>query len=137
MYLLDTNVVSELRKPSCDPHVRRWFRRNETRAFYVSVLMLGEIRCGVERLRPRDPQQAARLDAWLAQLHDTYAARRLPITVAIAERWGRLNAARPLSTVDSLLAATALEHDLTLVTRNVDDYAGTGVVLVNPFEPDA
>ena len=135
MYLLDTNVVSELRKSTCDPHVRRWFRANEAEAFYVSVLVLGEIRRGVELLRPRDPQHAARLDAWLTQLHDTYAARRLPITVAIAERWGRLNAIRPLSTVDSLLAATALEHGLTLVTRNVADYSGTDVALVNPFDP--
>ena len=135
MYLLDTNVVSELRKSSCDPHVRQWFQTHETSAFYLSVLVLGELRRGVERLRPRDPQQAARLEAWLIHLDDHYAARRLPITGEIAQRWGRLNAVRPLSTIDSLIAATALEHGLTLVTRNVDDYEGTGVMLLNPFDP--
>lgn len=137
MYLLDTNVVSELRKPHCDPHVRAWFRAHAGRAFYLSVLVLGEIRSGVERLRTRDPYQAERLDAWLTQLHTTYAARRLPVTLEIADRWGRLSAVRPLSTVDSLLAATALVHVLTLVTRNVEDYAGTGVTLVDPFKPAA
>lgn len=103
----------------------------------MSVLTLGEIRSGIERIRRRDPAQARALEAWLTRLRRGYGDRTLPISPEVGDRWGRLNAVRPLPTVDSLIAATALEHGLTLVTRNVDDYAGTGVALFNPFEAGA
>jgi predicted nucleic acid-binding protein len=136
-YLLDTNVISELRKENCNQHVRAWeavARRERVDAF-LSVLVLGEIRSGVERLQHRDSLQAAHLERWLATVHRDFAGRVLPITAEIAEEWGRLHARQPLPTADGLMAATALIHRLTLVTRNVAHVARTGVSLVNPFEP--
>jgi toxin FitB len=134
-YLLDTNVVSEARKPAGDPHVRAWFASTAPSGLYLSVLVLGEIRQGIERLRRRDPTQAAMLDKWLAALRRDYADRLLPVTVEIADVWGSLNAPSPLPVIDGLLAATALVHGLTLVTRNTSDVARTGVRLLNPFNP--
>lgn len=95
--------------------------------------MVGEIRQGVERLRRRDPNQAKVFDRWLAALRRDYGDRVLPITAAVAEEWGRLNAPDPLPVVDGLLAATAKVHDLTLVTRNTAQVERTGVRLLNPF----
>lgn len=88
---------------------------------------------GVEQARSSDPSKAQALDLWLVGLEGHYGDRMLPVTAAIADRWGRLSASRPISTVDGLLAATALVHDITLVTRNVGDVADTGVKLLNPF----
>ena len=95
--------------------------------------MIGEVRQGIERLRPRDPSRAAVYEAWLAVLGRDYRDRVLPITAEISEQWGRFNAVRTTSVVDGLMAATASVHDLTLVTRNVVDVSGTGVRLLNPF----
>jgi predicted nucleic acid-binding protein len=135
-FLLDTNVVSELRKAACDPHVREWHRRQRQAEAYISALVVGEIRQGIERVRRRDPAQAASLERWLVGLHPAYRDRVLPVTVAIAQEWGRLNAlSRPLPAIDGLMAATAKVHRLILVTRNVDDVARAGIDVVNPFEP--
>lgn len=95
--------------------------------------MIGEVCNGIERLRRRDPVAADHLERWLAKVETDMAGRILLVTTPIADRWGRLNAPDPLPVVDSLLAATALEHDLVLVTRNVDDVKRTGVRLLNPF----
>ena len=134
-YLIDTNVLSELRKGQrCDPHVSTWFARVPERELYLSVLVIGEIRRGVERIRLRDAQSAAALDGWLTRVITGYSDRILSVNHEIAEEWGRMNAVRPLSTVDSLLAATAKIHGLTLVTRNIADIATTGVAYLNPFE---
>lgn len=132
-YLLDTNVISEARKPAGSRNVKQWLGSVQSADLYLSVLVLGEVRQGIERLRGRDPEQASVYSAWLTRLQRDYSDHVLPITLAIAEEWGRLNAVRPLPTVDGLLAATARVHGLTLVTRNTADLAQTGVRLLNPF----
>ena len=133
-WLLDTNVVSELRKGARgDPGVARWAAGRQDEA-WLSVLTVGEIRRGIELLRRRDDAAARRLDVWLAGLLGAFESRILPVDARVAEMWGRLNVPDPVPTVDGLLAATAMVHDLTFVTRNVEDVAGTGVRLLNPFD---
>lgn len=99
----------------------------------MSVLSLGEIRKGIEASRPRDPTQTRVLEQWLHGLENRFTDRLLPITGAICDQWGRISAIRPVSVVDGLLAATAMVHDLTLVTRNTADIAHTGVLFLDPF----
>ena len=134
-YLLDTNVLSEIRKRRPDPRVQQWFASTAPHDLYLSVLVVGEIRQGVERLRESDPTRAASLDGWLAELVSRFQDRIVPVSLDVAQVWGRLNAADPLPAVDSLLAATALAHDWTLVSRNLKDMSRTGARLLNPFEP--
>jgi toxin FitB len=131
-YLLDTNVVSETFRTSPHPAVIQWWEAAQG-PFYVSVLVLGEIRRGIERLAPRDPRRAQALDERLAGIAQTYSGLTLPVTAAISDVWGRLGAVRPLPDVDGLLAATAIVHDLTLVTRNIKHVEGLEVPVVNPF----
>ncbi|HET7388412.1 MAG TPA: type II toxin-antitoxin system VapC family toxin [Nocardioidaceae bacterium] len=132
-YLLGTHVVSELRKRRPDPGVRRWFDGVASADLYLSVLVVGELRQGVERLRRRDATAAAAIEDWLTRLESEYGDRIVPVTLRIAEMWGRLNAPDPLPAVDSLLAATALVHGWTLVSRNEADLETTGVPLLNPW----
>jgi toxin FitB len=132
-WLLDTDVVSEVRKPAGDARVKAWFASVDGRELHVSVLLVGEVRQGIERLRQRDPAAARVYDEWLGRLRQDFADRIIPISVAIAEEWGRLNAPQPLPAIDGLLAATAIVSGLTLVTRNARDVARTGVALLNPF----
>ena len=135
-YLLDTNVVSEIRKGRrANPHLLTWFQATQENELFLSVLVLGEIRSGIERIRSRDPAQAQALERWLLDLEAHFADRILLVTAPIADRWGRLSASHPPSVIDCLMAAMALENDLTLVTRNTDDVKRTGVKLLNPFEP--
>lgn len=135
-YLLDTNVVSELRRRHPHPAVAAWFSGLREPDLYLSVLSVAEIRQGVLRLRGRDPAQAEAIGTWLDRLTAAYAQRILPVTAAVALRWAELNAVRPLPVIDSLLAATAVQHGAVLVTRNVRDLAGTGVPLLDPFAAD-
>jgi hypothetical protein len=133
-FLLDTNVVSELRKGRrANSKVREWIESVEDDALYLSVLVVGELRQGIEGVRRRDPAAASNLDRWLGELVDGYADRILRVDVAIADRWGKLNVPDPISAIDGLLAATALVHSFTLVTRNVRDVAKTGVRHLDPF----
>ena len=132
VYLLDTNVVSELRRRRPDPAVVQWVAQAPGRQF-LSVVVIGELTRVVELLHRKDPHQGQALAEWLTALVDDFADGVLPVTVQVAAAWGHLGAHRPLPTGDGLIAATALVHDLTLVTRNVDDYAGTGVRPLNPF----
>jgi toxin FitB len=132
-FLLDTNIVSEIRKPNANVAVRRWFASIAPEELFLSVLVVGEIRQGIERLRKRDVEQAAVYERWLATLETDYADRLVPVTAQIAQEWGRLNAFDPLPVVDGLLAATARVQGLTLVTRNTADVERTGVSLLNPF----
>ncbi|HKT01582.1 MAG TPA: type II toxin-antitoxin system VapC family toxin [Rugosimonospora sp.] len=134
-YLLDTNVVSELRRRKPDPHVAAWADRHAPAITYLSVLVVGEIRQGIERKRPNDPTQADMLERWLDDLVRLYRDRILPVTMDIAQEWGRMNPAARPPIIDGLLVATARVHRLTLVTRNVADVARTGVPVANPFEP--
>lgn len=132
--LLDTNVLSELRKGGrADRHVRAWFAKVEDSSLFTSVLVVGEIRRGIEMLRRRDAVAARSLDRWLATLESAYAGRLLSIDRAVAEEWGRLDAAFGLPAVDGLLAATARVHDLVLVTRNTKDVLRTGIKVLDPF----
>ncbi len=134
-YLLDTNVISELRKGErCDANVARWCQSVADEEIFLSVLTIGELRRGVELIRRRDVTAAERLDAWLAEVSLEHAERIVPIDEGVAERWGRLNVPDPLPVVEGLLAATALTHDLTLATRNIKDVKRTGVSYVNPFD---
>jgi toxin FitB len=134
-YLLDTNVFSELKKgPRGDQAVRTWFDRVDDGALFTSVLVLGELRRGIENLKRRDPVAAAALEQWLLRLTEQFSARILSVDAVVSDLWGRLNVPDPMPTVDGLLAATALAHDLTLVTRNTADVRRSGVKAVNPFE---
>lgn len=135
-YLLDTNIISEIRKGSdCNPQVAGWYNSIDEESIYVSVLVLGEIRKGIERARPTNPVQARALEEWLSTLSRLFADRILPVDLAVADEWGRMGAKRPVATVDALLAATAKVHQMTLATRNVADVAELGAKLLNPFEP--
>jgi predicted nucleic acid-binding protein len=133
-YLVDTNVVSELRKgPRARPAVSSWFARVDSSELFLSVLVVGELRQGTERIRRRDPTAAAHLDRWMGRLVQSYAERILPIDGRVAELWGRLNVPDPLPAVDGLLAATAIVNDLTLVTRDTRQIVRTGARLHDPF----
>lgn len=132
-YLLDTNILSELRRGErCDANVAAWARATAPQGHYLSVLSLGEIRKGIELLRQRSPEQAELLEKWLIRVESEYAECLLPVSNEIAQRWGRLNAMRTLPVIDGLLAATALEHHLTVATRNSGDFPDS-VASVNPF----
>lgn len=133
-WLVDTNVISELRKGGkCNSGVATWFEQVSGDEVYLSVLVIGEIRRGIESVRRRDPVAAGALDAWLGRLSSEYADRLLPIDARVAELWGKLNVPDPLSAVDGLLGATALVYGMTLVTRNVSDFRRCGCPILNPF----
>lgn len=133
-YLIDTNVLSELRRKTPDANVVHWFSQRPASTLYLSVLTIGEIRKGIEAL-DASARRMVLLDWLETELPDFFTGRILPVSVQVADRWGRLLAAsgRPLPAIDSLLAATALTHDLILVTRNTRDFAGVALQLINPW----
>ncbi|MEX2184397.1 MAG: type II toxin-antitoxin system VapC family toxin [Chloroflexota bacterium] len=132
-WLVDTNILSEMRKGRrADRGIEAWFAATDDRDLYTSVLVLGEIRRGIESIRRRDRSSALALEQWLVNLAAGFGERILPVDIRIADRWGSLNVPDPVPTVDGLLAATALVHDLVLVTRNVRDVSGTGVRVLDP-----
>lgn len=134
-YLIDTNVLSELRRRDPDPRVVAWLQQRPRQALFLSVLTLGEIRKGLERVQ--EPTRKQALLDWLeVELPNYFVGRVLAIDAATADRWGRLmaQAGRPLPAIDALLAATALHNDLTLVTRNIKDIAGLNVPVINPWD---
>jgi toxin FitB len=138
MYLVDTDVISEVRKGvKANQGVRNFFDSADRDAvpLYLSVVTIGELRTGVERLRHRgDITQAKRLERWIGQITKAYAEVILPIDEETAHVWGRLRAPNPENPLDKQIAATALIHDLIVVTRNAPHFAPTGVRVLNPFE---
>lgn len=135
MFLIDTNVISELRKGDrCDARVAAWYAGLEDTDLFLSVLVTGEIRKGIELARPRDSQQAVALERWLQEVERSFGERILPVDIQVADTWGAMSAIRPIPVVDGLLAATAKTHTLTLATRNASDVQGLGAAVLNPFQ---
>lgn len=133
-FLLDTNVISEIRKRErAHPNVAKWVAQTPVKDIGTSVVVLAELRRGIELKRRRDPEQAERLDPWFTQMRTRLGDRVLPIDEPIAEAWAYLGVPDQLPFVDGLLAATAKVHGLTLVTRNTADVVRTGVSIINPF----
>ncbi|MCA8196053.1 type II toxin-antitoxin system VapC family toxin [Burkholderia vietnamiensis] len=138
MFLVDTNVISEVRRRErADKGVMAFFRKaaQDDADLYLSVVTVGELRRGVEIIRHRgDKSQATRLENWLDGVLREFASNILAVDEEIGQLWGRLRVPHPEHSLDKLIAATALIHDLIVVTRNVDDFAGTGARVLNPFE---
>jgi predicted nucleic acid-binding protein len=136
-YLIDANIISEVRKGDrCDPHVSAWYASIADEDLYLSTLVLGEIRKGIELARAKDPDKSSALERWLHQVEVAFDGRVLGIDNAISDRWGRMSAIRPIPVVDGLLAATAMINGLTLVTRNDRDIVDLGAKVLNPFRLD-
>jgi len=137
MYVLDTNVLSELRKGTkADAAVKAWAASVDAADLFVSVVSIMELESGVLSIERRDAAQGALLRAWLEQhVLPEFSARTLPIDTVVAQRCARLHVPDRRGERDALIAATALVHGMTLVTRNVNDFAQTGVALVNPWVP--
>ncbi|MDE2639363.1 MAG: type II toxin-antitoxin system VapC family toxin [Chloroflexota bacterium] len=133
MYLLDTDVLSALRRRERDPAVARWLEAQRTTDLYLSVVTVGEVERGIERQRRRDPAFAEALAAWLDRVLAWYGDRVLGVDLPTARRWGQLSGALGHEGADLLIAATALEHGLTVVTGNARHFAPTGVAVLNPF----
>ena len=134
-YLIDTNIISEVRKGArCNADVAAWYASVADEELFLSTLVLGEIRKGVELARPRDSGKAVALERWLREVELAFDGRVLSVDNAVSDHWGRMSAIRPLPAIDGLLAATALTHGLTLVTRNDRDVAGLGAMVLNPFK---
>ena len=134
MFLLDTDVLSALRRRERHPEAVRWMETQRTADLYISVVTVGEIERGISQQQPRDPSFAGELALWLDRVLAWYSDRILIVDAATARRWGQLSATLGHDGADLLIAATALEHGLTVVTRNVRHFEPTGVPTLNPFE---
>ncbi|MHC3821847.1 PIN domain-containing protein [Pseudomonas sp. G3-19] len=135
MYLLDTNVISELRKPQADANVVSWAKSVIAPRLYISAITLKELETGVLRMERRDPAQGKLLRSWLTRhVMPAFEARILPVDAAVALRCASLHVPDQANESDALIAATALVHGLTVVTRNVGDFQSSGVALINPWE---
>jgi len=134
MFLLDTDIVSDLRRPKRNDNVVAWIAQVSPTDVFLSTITPFEIELGIERQRHVDPHFARGLEIWLDATLRLYVDRILPLTVNVARRWGRLSAKIGNKNLDGAIAATALEHGLTVVTRNVAHYRATGVAVLNPFE---
>ncbi|ODT74394.1 MAG: plasmid stabilization protein [Pelagibacterium sp. SCN 64-44] len=132
MYLVDTNVISEARRGTAEAVA--WMRSVDPQAIHLSSLTLGEIMRGIALKQKSDPATAGHLAEWLRKLRHQHADRILPITDQISVEWGRIAAIRPRGDVDGLIAATAVVHDLVVVTRNVADFGDSGADIVNPWD---
>lgn len=133
MFLIDTVILSELRRRERDPGVVKWFEHQRNADLFLSVVSIGEIERGIARQRASDPGFAAALAAWLDQLVNIYGERIVPFDLRAARRWGALSAALGNDSADLMIAATALENGFTVVTRNASDFKPTGVAVLDPF----
>ena len=133
MFLLDTDVLSALRRRDRNPETVRWVESQRTSDMYISVVTVGEIERGITRQRQGDPSFAQELALWLDRVLAWYSDRVLPVDTATARRWGQLSVTLGHDSADLLIAATALEHGLTVVTRNVRHFEPTGVPVLNPL----
>ena len=133
MFLVDTVTLSELRRQQRDPMVVAWFERQRTTDLFLSVISIGEIERGIARQRASDPAFAGALAVWLDRVLTLYGERVVPFDLRTARRWGALSADLGNDSADLMIAATALEHGLTVVTRNVSDFEPTGVAVLDPF----
>jgi predicted nucleic acid-binding protein len=133
MYLLDTVILSELRRRQRDPRLVRWVSAQRPSDLYLSVITLGEIECGITQQRSLNPEFADALAQWLDNLLNHYSDRVLPVTTDVARRWGALSARLGRDGADLMIAATALENGLSVVTRNTKHFKPTGVAVKNPF----
>lgn len=133
-YLIDTNVISELRKERrADAAVLKWVQSTRPEEHHTSVLVIGELRRGIEQLRRRDGVQARLMDDWLMGMIMKYSGRILPVDMNVCDIWGHMGTPNPVPVVDSLLAATAIAKGLTVVTRDAGILAMKGVKSINPF----
>ena len=133
MFLLDTDVLSALRRRDRHPEAAQWLATQQTSDLHLSVMTIGEVQRGIAQQERHNPPFAQDLASWLARVLTWYGDRVLPFDVSTAQRWGRLSASLGHDSVDLMIAATALEHGLTVVTRNVRDFALTEVQVFNPF----
>lgn len=133
MYLLDTDVMSALRRADRNPRVGSWMKSISPTEAYLSVVSIGEIERGVVRQRRKNPPHAIELENWLGSVIGDFGERILPVTLSVAQHWGSLSGALGHNDPDLIIAATALEHRLTVVTRNVSDFLPTGVDIFDPF----
>lgn len=134
-YLIDTNVFSEIQRGiACDERVHSWWESCKPQDLFLSVLVIGEVQRGISKLEREDPRCAREYQRWLNSGLQLFAGRILSIDIRVASLWGKITSGRSLPVIDSLLAATALCHNMVLVTRNVRDVQDTGVQFLNPFE---
>ncbi len=132
-YLLDTNVISETRRAHAHNSVIAFLSSADSAGLFLSVLTLGELRKGVAAKNRTDPSATREIEAWVDGLQTLFIDRVLPVDAATARKWGELSSVRSLPVIDTLIAATALRHGLTLVTRNTRDVEATGVPLLDPW----
>lgn len=137
MFLLDTNIVSELRKPKPNAGLIEWVQQTPSECLFLSVITLGEIQKGIDLKKAKDPEfKADRHEEWLFQLTRLYKDRILPIDSAVTQAWGKIMAINQRHAIDGLIAATAIVHKLSIVTRNTQDFQSWTIELVNPFSEE-
>ncbi|UOK73482.1 MULTISPECIES: type II toxin-antitoxin system VapC family toxin [Ancylobacter] len=135
MYLVDTNIISEARRGALP--ALAWLRGADPLSVHLSTLTLGEIMRGIALKQRSDPKTAGHLAEWLRRIRNDHAERILPVSDQISVEWGRIAAIRPRGDIDGLIAATAIVHDLILVTRNVRDFEDTGASMIDPWDVEA
>ncbi len=138
-YLIDTCIISEFVKRKPNDHVRNWFNQQQERDTFISAISLAEIKKGIYKIKPSQPERALKLQTWLDRLELSFSQRILPINDDVLEQWAQLSASmerqgNTLAVMDSLIAATAHHYDLIIATRNINDFNALPLKIINPFE---